>query len=132
MFDTHIYENKTQYVDRNVTVKEYRAPTDESVKLLNEMTDKALNNIVQNFNTSNNCLQMTGAVYMDERLQQKSFLLKFTLNGKDHKLRVDVDGWECLTQQQMVGKVYTKVCEKLTEELMKPLLDELNRIGGNW
>jgi len=132
MFDTHIYENKTQYVDRNVIVKEYRAPTDESVKLLNEMTDKALNNIVQNFNTYNNCLQMTGAVYVDERLQQKSFLLKFTLNGKDHKFHVDVDSWECSTPPQMVDKVYTKVCEKLTGELMKPLLDELSRVGRNW
>lgn len=132
MFDTHIYENKTQYVDRNVTVKEYRAPTDESVKLLNEMTDKALNNIVQSFSTTNNCLQMTGAVYVDEFRQQKSFLLKFTLNGKDHKFHVDVDSWGWTSPQEMVNNVYTKVCEKLTGELMKPLLDELNRVGRNW
>lgn len=31
----------TRYVDRNVTINEHRAPTDESVKLLKEMEEKA-------------------------------------------------------------------------------------------
>ena len=57
MFDTYVQRHTTEYVDRNITVKEYKAPTDESVKLLNEMTEKALNNIVKTFSTSNNTLQ---------------------------------------------------------------------------
>ena len=127
MFDTYVQRHTTEYVDRNVTVKEYRAPTDESVRLLNEMTEKALNNIVKIFSTSNNTLQAKVAVYKDHRLQVNEFMCKFTLNGKDHMLRVEINAYETPDMNSMVEKLYTKVCEKLAHELMQPFFQELKR-----
>lgn len=127
MFDTYVQRHTTEYVDRNITVKEYKAPTDESVKLLNEMTEKALNNIVKTFSTSNNTLQAKVAVYQDHRMQVNEFMCKFTLNGKDHMLRVEINAYETPDMDSMVEKLYTKVCEKLAQELMQPFFQELKR-----
>lgn len=127
MFDTYVQRHTTKYVDRNITVKEYKAPTDESVKLLNEMTEKALNNIVKTFSTSNNTLQAKVAVYQDHRMQVNEFMCKFTLNGKDHMLRVEINAYETPDIDSMVEKLYTKVCEKLAQELMQPFFQEIKK-----
>lgn len=127
MFDTYVQRHTTEYVDRNITVKEYKAPTDESVKLLNEITEKALNNIVKTFSTSNNTLQAKVAVYQDHRMQVNEFMCKFTLNGKDHMLRVEINAYETPDMNSMVEKLYMKVCEKLAQELMQPFFQELKR-----
>lgn len=127
MFDTYVQRHTTEYVERNITVKEYKAPTDESVKLLNDMTEKALNNIVKTFSTSNNTLQAKVSVYQDHRLQVNEFMCKFTLNGKDHMLRVEINAYETPDMDSMVEKLYTKVCEKLAQELMQPFFQELKR-----
>lgn len=127
MFDTYVQRHTTEYVDRNVTVKEYKAPTDESVKLLNEMTEKALNNIVKTFSTSNNTLQAKVAAYQDPRMGVNEFMCKFTLNGKHHMLRVEFSAYETPDINSMVEKLYTKVCEKLAQEVMQPFFQELNR-----
>lgn len=127
MFDTYVQRHTTEYVDRNITVKEYKAPTDESVKLLNEMTEKALNNILKTFSTSNNTLQAKVAVYQDHRMQVNEFMCKFTLNGKDHMLRVEINAYETPDMNSMIEKLYTKVCERLAQELMQPFFQELKR-----
>lgn len=127
MFDTYVQRHTTEYVDRNITVKEYKAPTDESVKLLNEITEKALNNIVKTFSTSNNTLQAKVAIHNNDRMQEKEVMCKFTLNGKDHMLRVEINAYETPDMDSMVEKLYTKVCEKLAQELMQPFFQELKR-----
>lgn len=127
MFDTYVQRHTTEYVDRNITVNEHRAPTDESVKLLNEMTEKALNNIVKTFSTTNNTLQVTAAVYEDYRNQQREVLCKFVLNGKENILRVDIPTYEYDTPKKIVQELYKQVCNKLALEIMQPFRKELNK-----
>lgn len=127
MFDTYVQRHTTEYVDRNITVNEHRAPTDESVKLLNEMTEKALKNIVNNFSTTNNTLQATVAVYEDYRNSSREFLCKFLLNDKENILRVDIPHYEYDTPEKMVQELYKQVCNKLALEIMQPFLKELSK-----
>lgn len=127
MFDTYVNRHTTEYVDRNITVKEYRAPTDESVKLLNEMTDKALKNIVNTFSTTNNTMQTTVAIHEDYRNGRREFLCKFVLNGKSNILQVDIPTWQYETPQQMVEQLYTQICHKLAVEILQPFLKELGK-----
>lgn len=127
MFDTYVQRHTTEYVDRNITVNEHRAPTDESVKLLNELTEKALNNIVKTFSTTNNTLQVTAAVYEDYRNQQREVLCKFVLNGKENILRVDIPTYEYDTPKKIVQELYKQVCNKLALEIMQPFRKELNK-----
>ena len=60
MFNTnhHIYNNTdVQYVTKEVNV--HRAPTDESIKILNEMTDKSLDNLLKTVHLHNNALNLS-------------------------------------------------------------------------
>lgn len=127
MFDTYVQRHTTEYVDRNITINEHRAPTDESVRILNEMTEKALKNIVSNFSTTNNTLQATVAVYEDYRNSERQFLCKFVLNGKENILRVDIPTYEYDTPEKMVQELYKQVCNKLALEIMQPFLKELGK-----
>jgi len=126
MFDTYI--SQTEQVTREVTVKEYRAPTDESIKLLNEMQKKALDNIISQFSTSNNCLQMKCAVIEDYYDQAKVFICKFTLNGKDHRFDIKVHSWDVPTEQDLINKVYERTCAELAAEFMQPLFNEMKSL----
>lgn len=127
MFDTYVTERTTEYVTKNINITEKRAPTDESVKLLNEMQDKAVENLVKRFSTSNNTLQITGAVYDNPFKGEKELHCKFVLNGQEHTFRVEVPSWECKNKYEMVEKLYKRVCEKLAVEIMLPFCEELNR-----
>ena len=127
MFDSYYTQRTTEYVTKEVNVKEYRAPTDDSVKLLNEMTEKAKENLIKSFSTTNNTLQMSCTVYDDPRSFNREFLCKFTLNGKDHVIEVPIPLWEFDTMDKAVMGLYNKVCSKLTDEIMMPLLDEMLR-----
>lgn len=127
MFDTYVHRHTTEYVDRNITVNEQRAPTDASVKLLNEMTEKALKNIVSNFSTTNNTLQTTVAVYEDYRNSDRQFLCKFVLNGKQNILQIDIPIYEYDTPEKMVQELYQQVYNKLAAEIMQPFLKEISK-----
>ena len=127
MLDSYHLSAVTQRVTDNVNVREYKAPTDESVKLLNESTEKALKNLVKSFSTSNNTLQVTWAFYEDHLRQESQFLCKFVLNNKTHTLEVGIPDWRFDKPEDMVKELYTKICNKLTQELMKPLFEEMQQ-----
>ena len=126
MFDTYVSRNVTERVTESVTVHEHRAPTDESVKLLNELTEKALKNITHRFSTSNNTLQTSWAVYVDQPQHKRVALCKFVLNGKEHTLQVDIPEWEVQSKEELLGRLYSEVTERLAKEMLKPLFEEMS------
>lgn len=80
---------RTEYVTREV--HEHRAPTDESVKLLKEMEEKAADKIVDSVrvgNTTFECVVHTFKDYINDTTELKAI---FSLNGKrmtaSHTLR---------------------------------------------
>lgn len=127
MFDTYVSRNITERVTESVTVHEHRAPTDESIKLLNELSDKTLKNIIHSFSTSNNTLQTSWAVYVDQLQHKRIALCKFVLNGKEHGFQVDIPEWEVQSKEELVMRLYSKVTERLAEEMLKPLFEEMSR-----
>lgn len=127
MFDNYHLSAVTQRVTENVNVREYKAPTDESVKLLNEFTEKALENLVKSFSTSNNTLQTTWAFYDDNLRQERKFLCKFVLNNTTHRLTVDLPSHKFSRPEDMVKELYTEICNKLAQEIMLPLFEEMRK-----
>jgi len=66
-----------------IDVTEKRAPTDESVRLLNEMQQKAFDNIVECVKLSNNELtDATYWIYPDYNSFSQRARIRFKLNGK--------------------------------------------------
>lgn len=89
MFDrTFIQPTRTEYVDRNVTVTEKRAPTDESVKLLAEMEEAARARITNRWVTTLEDNKLSSIV-VEMKCDTWKQLVMFTLNGETIHLELD-------------------------------------------
>lgn len=126
MFDQYHFPKETTYVDRHITVNEHKAPTDESVKLLNELEEKAIKNIISRFSTSNNILQTFCAVHENGITGYREIFLKMTLNNKDYKLIIEIDPF---TMDNIIKQVCDKVSAAIAQEIVNPMLMEYQK---NW
>jgi hypothetical protein len=73
----------TQYHRHDVKVEEKKAPTDESIRLLNEMQEKAIDNIVSKIEVKDNLVE--GQIYVIDMLRttarnQFRIICKFKIN----------------------------------------------------
>ena len=73
---------RTEYVDRNVTVHEHRAPTDESVRLLKEMEEKAREKIFDSFRLDGNGFECVIQCERDCMTMDTTAVAVFSLNGR--------------------------------------------------
>lgn len=126
--DIHIHTpSYPGYVRKHIEVTEHRAPTDDSIALLNEMTQKALDNIARQLTTGNNYLQITAFVYDDYRMQDRHWCAKLTLNGKDHVIEVVLPYYQYDSHEKMARALYDRVVDILAREIMEPLWHEMQR-----
>lgn len=97
MFDRINIQSNTEYVpyDKTVTVTEKKAPTDDSIKLLNEFEEKARKNIIAKINIDENYLKAVAvAHWVDIMHDQIIFYGKFTLNGKEYRIEEKINNYE--------------------------------------
>lgn len=91
---THNHFVSKEYVpyEKTVIVHEHKAPTDESVKLLNEMQDKALKNILAQIPIESNVMKGCVIFMHDDIVWQKiSLILKFNLNGENFEIHDQIE-----------------------------------------
>lgn len=97
MFDR--YEIKgTEYVpyEKSVTINEHRAPTDESIKIFNEIKAKAYESIIDTIVINDNLVNIAGQVWRDNCEFSTWCGYKFLINGKEYKGKflIDEDKWK--------------------------------------
>ena len=81
MFNTYKIDN-SHYSPSKIDGTERRAPTDESVRLLNEMQQKAFDNVVSCVQLDNNELKdVTWWIYYDPYTFSEKARVRFMLNG---------------------------------------------------
>lgn len=121
---------------REVNITERRAPTDESVELLNEFQEKALDNIIQSFKIEDNTLKAVVVFYQSSigagMMNGQLCHIKFNLNGKDYFVKdipvIDYD--KAFGVQKFYHTLYKKFVEAITLEIMKDthkVLEQLSR-----
>lgn len=94
MFDTHLLvsgQHTTKIIDRNITVNEHRAPTDESVKLLNELTEKAKDNFIGCFDFNNNVFNAIVMLSFEPLTNMVQFLVRYKLNHQSRDVKFEID-----------------------------------------
>lgn len=111
-----------------VTVNEHRAPTDKSVELLNEMTEKVKQNIIESIQVKNNVVDGAVIYFQNDMFPDKvRFVVKFQLNGTDHTVEGEIDRWELMgastntpfKSEKVMRIVYQKVAGLITLDLLK-------------
>lgn len=81
--------SENHYHHHDVKVEEKKAPTDESIRLLNEMQEKALDNLISKVEVKNNLVE--GTVFAFEMARTSAALhhevmiiCKFKINGHEY------------------------------------------------
>jgi hypothetical protein len=84
-------ENHHHSHSANITVTEKRAPTDDSLRISDEMHEKVLNRIIQHFKVSNSILDIYVIILQVPALDTGYRVIsKFSINGKEHKVETEI------------------------------------------
>lgn len=137
----HSHDNRTVFPNK-IEVTEKRAPTDESLRLVQEMEDKVKATMLAKLTIQSNVVSAVAIVYYKALPYDKTtYHIKFNLNGKDYKIEHDIDNWQWNVElrdmwggfgNQAVFKLFHKtLSEIIAIELMKQSPDFMNELGKN-
>lgn len=104
MFNKHYHIERggghhTHTHNHKVTVNEHRAPTDESIRIYEEMLRKAQENIIAKFPVEVLGVSGTAIAFhqdMTSYHRKVNVFIKFSINGKEHIIRGETDFEEAL------------------------------------
>ena len=144
LFSTnHIHQSRTEYVPycKEVNITEKKAPTEESVRLLKEMKDKAQLNIIATIKIEENFLKAVAIYYRDEIVMNRmTYHIRFELNGKEYTIEDYIDNFEWrqemsksymgLGNEVIFRALHKKFSEMVANELMKQSPDFLRNVVG--
>lgn len=126
MFDTYVQRGRdTQYVTKEVNITENRAPTDDSVKLLREMEDKARDQIILQVHLPHGPVPLSAVVQHDAMREGTWFAVKVMVGGKERVLKWHVDHDYSYDHQKALDEVFKGCCEAVASELMQGVMAEL-------
>lgn len=118
----------------HVTVTENKAPTDESIRLLNEFEEKARKNIIAKVNVVDNTINAVSIMYTDNSCtasREGDIYLKFSVNGKEYNIHTKYDlygadgNYKHSQELQSYLKSYTKT--KVAKYILLHLEEEILR-----
>lgn len=141
LFSTTHHHHKVEAVayEKKVTINEYKAPTDDSIRIFKELEQKAKDSVITSFRVENNVIK-ADVVVVQENLQQDSlrFVVKFKVNGNEYLVEEVIDRYEWKTEymekfhgfgnERIFRSVYQKFSELITMELMKQSPDFVNSL----
>jgi len=81
MFDAYVTRSR-EYVPYDKTVTVNRAPTDESIKLWEEMKEKAYKSIIHKIQISDNVVNGKAIVYNDIPSMDEACMYEVVVNGR--------------------------------------------------
>lgn len=129
----------TKYVpyEKTVNITEKRAPTDESVRLLNEFEGKAKNNIVSKIHIDENYIKAVMILFQEELISDSLMLYgRFILNGKEYRIEHRINKYEFSEKlnrfknqnEEIIKVLHKTLSEAIALEFMKQLPEQLNKI----
>lgn len=89
-----------------IEVYEHKAPTDESIRLMEEMHDKVISNIISRVKVEDNIVN--GEVYAIRRplrLNDLTLVIKFSINGKEYQVEKDICSQDLCKDQEWSSDV---------------------------
>lgn len=123
---THTHNSN---INADIYVK--KAPTDDSVRLLNEMQEKAKSNIIATIEAKNNLVDVLGVYFRANNPIDMTveFLAKFKLNGKEFDIVAKIERSEIINEakkefggyghKHIIEIVYTKLSQEIAKVLLQ-------------
>lgn len=122
MFNTYVTQQKVkEYVPYDKTVTEVKAPTDESIKLLNEWKDKLMEQIVGVYRTEDCPINMVSVISKNPNTMGTLMAIKTTINGEDKYYNYKIN------EEQLLTSSLTEILQERFEEIVKENVADLVR-----
>lgn len=120
MFDTHIHRTAPNYPQSvHVKTTEQRAPTDESLRLLKEMQDKARDSLLLAMRTTPNGFKCVTAVYPNYMKNTLSLRLMFALNGTEFDRVIELpDSLQSLNRTAWMLLIRDEIAKAIAEAIV--------------
>ena len=119
MFDTYLspQRTQTQYVTKEV--HEHRAPTDESVRLLREMEQKAKDQVIKSIQLEPNHLNANVYLYADPMSFNHMFRVVFDINGHSYvsEIAIPEDAPDSVVVQKLHQGISDVIAQKILEDV---------------
>lgn len=112
---TNIKSGESRAVPYEKSVTELRAPTDDSVRLLNEFQREAFKNILEAKIIRDNNFEFSLLVYRKPSSFSIVTNIKFKLNEKEYSF--DFERNTAYTAEEVLKEFYNKLAELIAEEI---------------
>lgn len=113
MFDTYYSDsNRTEYVPYEKTVKEIRAPTDDSIRIYEETKEKAYKSILDSLSVNDNKVNYKYQIYKDIYSYKTLLHFSIKLNGTEFVDKVELD-LDISNKHKTAEVIYKKLSEKI-------------------
>ena len=132
---------RREYVPYEKSVTEHRAPTDDSIRIINEMEQKIKQNLLGKLVIKQNFLNAEALFFItDFPTDTVECFIKFTLNEQEFKLKlileeheIDKIKWDDPygAPNKVVEFVIVKISEAISAELIQKSIPALNKLIQN-
>lgn len=114
-------QTRTEYVPYEKTVVEKRAPTDESIKLYEEMKEKAYSSILGTIELRDNMLNVNSILYEEYNSMDKVCKYRLMLNGREITGEIKSSMLDLKDKQSIVRKIVDDASRHIAIEIVKGL-----------
>lgn len=126
MFNTTRVYNTTNH-PRTLEVKEHRAPTDESARLLKELEQEAMNKIVAMGKVEDNKFNTKWYILQCNADFEQTCKCIFTLNGKEYDLEFRLPHDRYQDSSNIIPQIRERIIEKLGQILLEDLFKNCDK-----
>ena len=110
---------------QTVNIKEVRAPTDDSIKLLRELEEKIEKSFIESFRLPDNKLEGVVHKQFDVHSQSEVYLVIYKLNGVNRTVKIQV--FVPLSRNDLLIKVYEEIGKDVAAYLMPYILIDIKK-----
>ena len=123
MFNTYNHMVRND-VPRNISIKEQRAPTDESVRLLKEMETEAHSKLIDTIDLESNVLNGKILLFNDHLNHSIKVIALIEINNKKHEFECKIPGYVVRidnSKENIYRQIYELIGAKITRMLMNDI-----------
>jgi len=117
MFNTFIENRFPNTIDVKVGIKEVKAPTDESIRLLNEFEEKAKKNLIEKISFATPSNSINGDIYMFQSPASREYEIAAVFKLNDVLFDVRHKTREMLTREKLIKIIYEDLVRSIYTQL---------------
>lgn len=128
MFDKNYFSAKKEYIPyvKEVNVNENRAPTDESIRIYDEIKEKAFKSIIDTIEINDNSFNIKATIARDPYTYEIVCRYLFILNGREIEGTIREREYRDTDKHKMLKKILDEASRHLAYELVHMLIRGTN------